>query len=128
MVRSATLGFVRRSGDAVSKLDWAANGAERFEAFAGAKDRHIAIVEHAPEDRLIDSDALNLVHVHLVGLPPTETFLVDDPPAGDCDLSDPPLEPLLDQENDRNKREGVCCIPPNSRQEARFAEPVSDHR
>jgi hypothetical protein len=48
--RPATLGFVRRSGDAVSKLDWAGDGAERLEAFAGAKDRHIAIVEHAPED------------------------------------------------------------------------------
>ena len=47
---AATLGFVRRSGDAVSKLDWAGDGAERLEAFAGAKDRHIAIVEHAPED------------------------------------------------------------------------------
>ena len=46
----ATLGFVRRSGDAVSKLDWAGDGAERLEAFAGAKDRHVAIVEHAPED------------------------------------------------------------------------------
>ena len=44
------LGFVRRSGDAVSKLDWAGDGAERLEAFAGAKDRHVAIVEHAPED------------------------------------------------------------------------------
>ena len=48
--RPATLGFVRRSGDAVSKLDWAGDGAELFEAFAGAKDGHIAIVEHAPED------------------------------------------------------------------------------
>ena len=46
----ATLGFVRRSGDAVSKLDRAANSAERLEAFAGSKDRNIAIVEHAPED------------------------------------------------------------------------------
>jgi hypothetical protein len=35
---------------------------------------------------------------------------------------------LLDQENDRNERESVCRIPPNSRQEPRFAEPVSDHR
>ena len=37
-------------GDAVSKLDWAGDGAERLEAFAGAEDRHVAIVEHAPED------------------------------------------------------------------------------
>jgi hypothetical protein len=47
---TATLGFVRRPGDAVSEFDGAANGAKRLEAFAGAKDRHIAIVEHAPED------------------------------------------------------------------------------
>ncbi len=42
--------FVRLSRDAVSKLDWAGDGAERLKAFAGAKDRQIAIVEHAPED------------------------------------------------------------------------------
>src|SRR6185295_12243870 len=47
---------------------------------------------------------------------------------GDCDLGDPPLEPLLDQENDRNEREGVRRIPPKSRQEPRIAEPKSDHR
>ena len=29
---------------------------------------------------------------------------------------------------DRNERKGVCRIPPHSRQEPRFAEPVSDHR
>ena len=44
-----SLGFVRRSGDAVSKLYWAGYCAERFEAFTRAKDRHIAIVEQAPE-------------------------------------------------------------------------------
>jgi hypothetical protein len=33
--------------------------------------------------------------------------------------------PFLDQENDRNEREGVCRIAPQSRQEPRFAEPVS---
>src|SRR6185295_7676469 len=65
---------------------------------------------------------------HLVSLPPDKTFLVDDPPVGDCDLGDPPLEPLLDQENDRNEREGVRRIPPKSRQEPRIAEPKSDHR
>ena len=42
--------FVRRSGDAVSKLDWAGDGAECVEAFTGTKDRHVAKVEHAPED------------------------------------------------------------------------------
>jgi hypothetical protein len=77
---------------------------------------------------LIDLDALDLVHVHFVSLPPDETFLVDDPSVGDCDLRDPPLEPALDQENDRNESEGVCCKPPNSWQEPRFAEPVSDYR
>jgi hypothetical protein len=47
----ATLGFVRQSGnDAVAKLDWAGDGAERLEAFASAQDLHVAIVEHAPDD------------------------------------------------------------------------------
>ena len=57
---------------------------------------------------MFDLDAFDLVHIHLVGLAPDEAFLVDDPPVGDGDLGDPPLEPLLDQENDRNEREGVC--------------------
>jgi hypothetical protein len=46
----ATLGFVCRPSDAVSKLDWAGDGAQRLEAFAGAKDRHVAVVQHAPQD------------------------------------------------------------------------------
>jgi len=125
---AATLGYVRRSGDGVSELDWAGDGAERLEAFAGAKDRHIAIVEHAPEDGLIDLDALDLVHVHLVGLPPDETFLVDDPPVGDCDLGETRTKPILEQEDDRNEREGVCCVQTNYRQEKRLAETVRDNR
>ena len=32
------------TGDAVSQLDWACNGAKRLEAFARAKDRHGAVV------------------------------------------------------------------------------------
>ena len=99
---------MRRSGDAVSQLDRACDGAQRFETLAGAEDRHGAVVEHAPEDRLIDLDALDLVHVHFVGLPLDQTGLVDDPPVGDCDLGDSPLDPLLDQEDCRNERESVC--------------------
>ena len=38
------------AGDAVPQLDWACDGAERLKAFARAKDRHGAVVEHAPED------------------------------------------------------------------------------
>jgi hypothetical protein len=38
------------AGDAISQLDWARDGAEPLEAFARAKDRHGAVVEHAPED------------------------------------------------------------------------------
>jgi hypothetical protein len=47
---AVTLSCVRRSRDAVSKLDWAGDGAERFKAFASAKDRHVAIVKQSPED------------------------------------------------------------------------------
>jgi hypothetical protein len=47
---TGTLGYVRRSGDAVSEFDWAGDGAERFKAFTGAKDRHVAIVKQSPED------------------------------------------------------------------------------
>src|SRR5206468_9257459 len=38
------------------------------------------------------------------------------------------LEPLLDQEKDRNECEGVCGIPPKSRQHLRLAQPESDPR
>jgi hypothetical protein len=76
---------------------------------------------------LIDLNALDLIHVHLVRLPPDETVLVDDPTVSDRDFSDPPVEPLLDQENDRGESEGVRSKPPNSREEPRFAEPLGDH-
>jgi hypothetical protein len=46
----AILGVVSRSGDAVSKLDWACDDTERLETFTSAKDRHVAIVEHATKD------------------------------------------------------------------------------
>ena len=46
----AMLGLCLVSGDAVSKINWVGDGAERLEAFPGAKDRHVAVVEHAPED------------------------------------------------------------------------------
>jgi len=59
---------------------------------------------------LIDLHALDLVHVHLIGPPPDETFLVDDAPVGDRDLGDPPPEPFLDQENGRNERERTSRI------------------
>jgi len=42
------LGSVDGSGDAVAKPDWAGDCVERFEAFAGAKDSHISVVEHTP--------------------------------------------------------------------------------
>lgn len=38
------------SSDTVSKLDGFADGAKRLKSFAGAKNRHVAIVEHAPQD------------------------------------------------------------------------------
>jgi hypothetical protein len=59
---------------------------------------------------LIDPHALDLVHVHLVGPPPDETFLVDNVPVGDRDLGDPPREPFPDQENGRNERERTSGI------------------
>src|SRR5262245_7438873 len=45
-----TLSIVRRSSDAISQLNWVGDGAERLEAFTDAKDGHIAIVEHTPEN------------------------------------------------------------------------------
>ena len=42
------------------------------------------------------------------------------------DFADKEIVPRA-RENDRNERESVCRIPPQSRQEPRVAEPVSDH-
>ncbi len=58
---------------------------------------------------MIDLNVLDLIHVHLVRLPPDETVLVDDPTVSDRDFSDPPVEPLLNQENDRGESEGVAA-------------------
>src|SRR4051812_48975387 len=41
--------------------------AQGFQAVAGAAHQHVAVVEHPSQDRLVDVDALDLVHVHLDG-------------------------------------------------------------
>ena len=51
---------------------------ERLEAGAGAADGDVAVVEEAAEQRLVDVDALDLVHVHLGGVAPDEAALQDD--------------------------------------------------
>ena len=38
------------AGDVVPQLDWACDGTEGLKAFTRAKDRHRAVVEHAPEN------------------------------------------------------------------------------
>jgi hypothetical protein len=47
-LRPASLGFVRRSGDAVAKLDWAGDAAKHLETFAGDTELHLAMSSMRP--------------------------------------------------------------------------------
>src|SRR6185312_8071283 len=67
--------------------------AQRLDAVAGAANDDVAIVEDAPEDRLIDIDALDFVHVHFDRVAADEAGLVNDAAVGHVDLSRPPPEP-----------------------------------
>ena len=64
-----------------------------FLALADAEDRHVAVVEDAAEDALVDVDALDLVEAHLKRLPLDKAGLVDDAQIGDVGLGGPAMEP-----------------------------------
>src|SRR5262249_47746642 len=74
-----------------------------------------AITEDATDDRLLDVDALDLVHLHFDRAAADEAALVNDTPIGHRDLGDEPLEPGRDQhqcsdngqhDSDRNPERG----------------------
>ena len=83
---------------------------ERLEPRAGAADGDVAVVEKTAEQRLVDVDALDLVHVHLGGVAPDEAALQDDAAVGDGDLGGPALEPCPDEEEqgEPRARSGPC--------------------
>src|SRR5690242_9306710 len=80
-------------GHSVAEGERRVDAPQRLDAVASAANDDVAIVENAAEDRLIDIDALDLVHVHFDRVAADEAGLVDDAAVGHVDLSRPPPEP-----------------------------------
>src|SRR5947209_2835702 len=72
---------------------------QRLDPHAGAVNDHVAIIEQAAEDGLVDVHALDLVHVHFHGVAAHEAALVDDPAVGDRDLRGHPVKPSARQQD-----------------------------
>ena len=53
----------------------------------------VAVIQQPAENRLVDVDALDFVHVHFDRVPFDEAFLVHDTPVGDVDFDCPAPEP-----------------------------------
>src|ERR1019366_1702726 len=51
-------------GDVVAEFQRRGNGRDGFLALADAEDGHVAVVEDAAENALVDVDALDLVETH----------------------------------------------------------------
>src|SRR5439155_389632 len=81
--------------------------------FADASDRHVAIVQHAAEDALIDVDAFHLVEAHLESAAFDETGLVHHPQICDVGLGGPDVEPSLRRRNHRDQRCRGCQHQPH---------------
>src|SRR5262245_52773463 len=59
----------------------------------GPANGDVSIIKHPSENRLIDIDAFNLVHVHLNGMSADEAPLIDDAAVGHVDFRGPAFEP-----------------------------------
>src|SRR5438034_932256 len=86
---------------------------QRLDPHAGAVNDHIAVIEQAAEDGLVDVHALDLVHVHFHGVAAHEAALVDDPAVGDRDLRSHPVKPGARQQDgsdDEDDRRGSPTV------------------
>src|SRR5262245_14772611 len=93
-------------GDVIAELDRVGDRLEGLEAGADATHQDVAVTQNAPEDRLVDVDTLDLVHVHLDGFAADEALLVDDAAVGDGDLGGPAPEPGDQQCGDPGRHHG----------------------
>src|SRR5713101_1274782 len=91
--------FASDRGDVIAQLERMIDMQQRLEPHAGAVDDHVAVIEHAAEDGLVDVHALDLVHVHFHGVAAHEAALVDDPPIGHGDLRGHPVKPGARQQD-----------------------------
>src|SRR3954469_18624778 len=92
------------AGNVISQLDRRRHQPERLEAFARSQKSHMAIIEDAPKDRLIDLHALDFVHIHLVRPAADEACLVNDAAVRDRDFGGSLNEPFAKQKNERDDR------------------------
>src|SRR5258707_4280716 len=92
-------------GDGIAERQRRGNGGDGFLALADAEDGDVAVIQDAPENALVDIDALDLVEAHLEGAALDEAGLVDDAQIGDVGLGGPAMEPggegLVEREEGR---------------------------
>jgi hypothetical protein len=81
------------SGYLISEFKRRIDIVQRFNPDTGPANGDVAIIEHPSKNRLVDINALNLVHIHLNRMPTDETPLVDDAAVGHVYLSRPAPEP-----------------------------------
>src|SRR5438876_4488275 len=72
-----------------------------LDAGAGPANGDIAVIEDAAEDGLVDVHALDLVHVHLDGVPSDQTPLEDHAAVGDRELGADAPDPGPKPRDDR---------------------------
>src|SRR5262245_21521636 len=84
---------ISAGGHLISEFKRRVDIVERFDSDAGSANDDVAIIQHPSENRLIDIDAFNLVHIHLNRMPTDETPFVDDAAVGHIDFRGPAPEP-----------------------------------
>src|SRR5262245_35740116 len=77
----------------VSEFERRVDIVQRFDPDTSPANDDVAIIKHSSENRLIDIDAFNLVHVHLNRMPTDEAPLIDDAAVGHVDFRGPASEP-----------------------------------
>src|ERR1700740_3257841 len=80
-------------GNKVAELERRSYGRDSLPSLADAQNCHIAVIENAAENALVDVNALDLVKAHLKGAAFDEPGLVDDAQIGDVGLGGPAMEP-----------------------------------
>src|SRR6266550_4868996 len=79
-------------GDVVAECEGRGDGRDGFLALADALDGHVAVIEDAAQDRLVDVDALDLVEADFERAPLDEPGLVDHAQIGDVGLGGRAME------------------------------------
>jgi hypothetical protein len=102
--------------------------AERRALHAGAGEGDVAVVEEAPEDALVDLDALHLRDEELHGLPLDQAGLRDHALVGDRELGGGVADPRPDEQEQADDHRQEQHAEEEERREGPFADarPVHD--